>query len=220
MSWYGVGMQRGRCELCRAVGELHNSHYLPRGGYRRLRAPALKNPNPVVISGGKVKQSSLQVRDYKFCADCEQRLNSGGEGWIPGKISQDYAAPLWIHGVLDLAKSKAVRAGDSLLFPQAAIPEVDVSRLTYFGLSIFWRGTRSWSSVDGGRPPKIYLGQYEQSVRMFYWEGEAFRLRQPSRSLPGHTKRSTKLPGCLRRGVDPDTGDIGSTTSDLYFCFH
>ena len=75
-------MKRGKCELCRAVADLHDSHYLPKSGYKKMRASDLKNPNPVVLSGGKAKQSSLQVRDYKFCGACEERFNKGGEAWI------------------------------------------------------------------------------------------------------------------------------------------
>ena len=72
-------MKRGRCELCNATSDLRDSHYLPKRGYKKARATELKNPNPVVLSGGRVKQSSLQVRDYKFCDACETRFNQGGE---------------------------------------------------------------------------------------------------------------------------------------------
>jgi hypothetical protein len=48
-------MKRGKCELCRAVTDLHDSHYLPKSGYKKTRATKLKNPNPVVLSGGKAK---------------------------------------------------------------------------------------------------------------------------------------------------------------------
>ena len=81
----GGMMKRGKCELCHAVADLRDSHYLPKSGYKKMRASDLKNPNPVVLSGGKAKQSSLQVRDYKFCGACEERFNKGGEAWILNK---------------------------------------------------------------------------------------------------------------------------------------
>jgi hypothetical protein len=37
----------------------------------------------------------------------------------------------------------------------------------YFAFSIFWRGTRRWSAVEGGQPPKLYLGRQEQVIRAF-----------------------------------------------------
>ena len=158
-------MKRGKCELCRAVADLHDSHYLPKSGYKKMRASDLKNPNPVLLSGGKAKQSSLQVRDYKFCGTCEERFNKGGEAWILHKISLNYGDPFWLHTLLN---SKApIASGNDLLFPQASIPEVDIAKLVYFALSIFWRGTRCWSAVEGGQPPKLYLGRQEKAIRAF-----------------------------------------------------
>ena len=90
-------MKRGKCELCRAVADLHDSHCLPKSGYKKMRGSDLKNPNPVVLTGGKAKQSSLQVRDYKFCGACEERFNQGGEAWILNKIPQNYGDPFWLH---------------------------------------------------------------------------------------------------------------------------
>jgi hypothetical protein len=57
--------------------------------------------------------------------------------------------------------------GDDLLFPQTSIPEVDMAKLVYFALSIFWRGTRRWSAVQRGQPPKLYLGRQEKAIRAF-----------------------------------------------------
>jgi hypothetical protein len=158
-------MKRGKCELCHAVADLRDSHYLPRSGYKKMRASNLKNPNPVVLSGGQAKQSSLQVRDYKFCGACEERFNKGGEAWILNKIPQNYGDPYWLHTLLD-SKTPTVDGSD-LLFPQASIPEVDMANLVYFALSIFWRGTLRWSAVEGGRPPKLYLGHHEKAIREF-----------------------------------------------------
>jgi hypothetical protein len=55
MQTTGDTMKQGKCELCRAVADLHDSHYLPKSGYKKMRASDLKNPNPVVLSGGKAK---------------------------------------------------------------------------------------------------------------------------------------------------------------------
>ena len=157
-------MKRGYCKLC-AARALHDSHYLPKGGYKRTRASGIKNPNPVVLSGGKARQSSLQVRDYKFCGACEKRFNDGGEAWILNNIPKNYGDPFWLHSLINT--KTPILNGKDLLFPHASIPEVDMAKLVYFALSIFWRGTRLWSPVDGGRPPKLYLGQQEKAIRSF-----------------------------------------------------
>jgi hypothetical protein len=158
-------MKRGKCKLCSAVADLHDSHYLPKGGYKRMRASGLRNPNPVVLSGFRARQSSLQVRDYKFCSACEKRFNGGGEAWILKRIPQNYGDPFWLHSLLN--SKTPILSGKDLLFPQVAIPEVDMARLVYFALSIFWRGTRVWSPIDGGRPPKLCLGRQEKAIRSF-----------------------------------------------------
>jgi hypothetical protein len=158
-------MKRGKCELCHAVADLRDSHYLPKSGYKKTRATQLKNLNPVVLSGGEARQTSLQVRDYKFCGACEERFNKGGEAWILNHIPQNYGDPFWLHTVLNSATP--VVSGHDFVFPQASIPEVDMARLVYFALSMFWRGTRSWSPVNGGRPPKLHFGRHEKAIRAF-----------------------------------------------------
>jgi hypothetical protein len=158
-------MKRGRCELCHEIADLHDSHYLPKGGYKRLRASGLKNPNPVVLSGGVARQNSLQVRDYKFCSKCEKRFNDGGEAWILNNNPCNYGEPFWLQTLLT-SKTPTIR-GETLLFAQAVIPEVDMAQLVYFALSIFWRGTRRWSAVQGGQPPELNLGGREEAIRLF-----------------------------------------------------
>jgi len=107
-------MKRGKCELCHAVADLHDSHYLPKSGYKRMRASDLKNPNPVLLAGGKAQQSSLQVRDYKFCSACEERFNKGGEAWILSKIPPNYGDPFWLHTLLD--SKTPIMSGNDLLW--------------------------------------------------------------------------------------------------------
>ena len=158
-------MKHGKCELCHASADLHDSHYLPKGGYKRTRAGGMKNPHPVVLSGGKARQSSLQVRDYKFCSACEERFNKGGEAWVLSNVLQNYGDAFWLHSVLN--SKTPVLNGDDRFFPQATIPEVDMAKLVYFALSIIWRGTRRWSAVDGGRPPRLHLGRHEKAIRSF-----------------------------------------------------
>jgi hypothetical protein len=158
-------MRQGRCELCHALADLRDSHYLPKAGYKKARTAALKNPNPVVLSNSQARQSSSQVRDYKFCNACEKRFNEGGESWVLKRVPTDYGDPFWVHALLN-SRTPTVN-GNNLLFPQASIPEVDMEKLVYFAVSIFWRGTRQWTPVEGGRPPRLYLGRHEKAVRAY-----------------------------------------------------
>jgi hypothetical protein len=160
-------MQHGKCELCHYMRDLHDSHYLPKGGYKRTRAPNLKNPNPIVLSNGKAKQSSNQVRDYKFCTECEERFNKGGESWVLSKVPAEYGAKFEIHSLLDAATPNVIRDGP-LLFPAASVPSIDLAQLVYFGMSMFWRATLNWSAVDGGVPRKLFMNiRQKEAVRQF-----------------------------------------------------
>lgn len=160
-------MKHGECQLCHLMRDLHDSHYLPAGGYRRARAPNLKNPNPIVLSNGKAKQTSKQVSDYKFCSECEARFSNGGETWVLSKVPAGYGQPFEIHTLLDKATPVFVSDG-LLLFPAANIPNIDLKKLVYFGMSMFWRATLEWSSVDGGRPPQLFMNiRQKEAVRQF-----------------------------------------------------
>lgn len=160
-------MELGKCELCHFTRDLHDSHYLPKGGYKRSRAPNLKNPNPIVLSDGKAKQSSNQIRDYKFCTECEKRFNIGGEAWVISKVPAQYGEKFEIHSLLDTATPSVARDG-FLLFPAANIPDIDLTKLVYFGMSMFWRATLDWSPVDGGIPPKLFMNaRQKEAVRQF-----------------------------------------------------
>jgi hypothetical protein len=81
---------------------------------------------------------------------CEERFNKGGEAWILNKIPQNYGEPFWLHTLLN-SKAPTVN-GDDLLFSQSGIPAVDIAKLVYFALSVFWRRTRRSSALEGGHP--------------------------------------------------------------------
>ncbi len=160
---------QGKCELCGKPRALRDSHYLPKAAYKRNRAGQLRNPNPIVVVAGKAKQSSNQIKAYKFCDECEDRLNKNGENWILSNISTvtSQGTPFEIQNIL--TPSKAVDAGPGLLiFRERDIPEIDFDKLVYFAMSVFWRGTLDWPVTDGGEVPKVEMnGRQETAVRRF-----------------------------------------------------
>jgi hypothetical protein len=114
-----------------------------------------------------MKQSSLQLRDYKFCRKCEKRFNVGGEAWVLKVVPDDYGAKFPIHDILAAAKKTPVREG-LILFPAAKIPTIALDQLVHFGMSIFWRGTLDWSAVNGGILPKVFMNlRQEKAIRQF-----------------------------------------------------
>ncbi len=159
-------MKFGKCELCKQMRNLHDSHYAPKGGYKRNRADQITNPHPVAFVNGKAKQTSKQVRDFKFCTECEERFNKGGESYIISLIPE-YGKDFELHKVLTPPRMEHGPDG-YLIFPAAKIPEVDLDRLVYFGMSMFWRGTRKWPPADGASPPRLSMNlRQEKSIRKF-----------------------------------------------------
>ena len=159
-------MKFGRCELCKQMRDLHDSHYAPKGGYKKNRADQITNPNPVVFVNGKAKQTSSQIRDFKFCTECERRFNKGGESYAVS-LMPEYGRVFELHNVLTTPRMERGPEG-YLLFPAKKIPEVNLDQLVYFGMSMFWRGTRTWPPADGASPPKLFMSlRQEKAIRRF-----------------------------------------------------
>jgi hypothetical protein len=159
-------MKFGKCELCKQMRDLHDSHYAPKGGYKKNRADQITNPNPIAFVNGKAKQTSTQIRDFKFCTECEKRFNVGGESYVNSLIPE-YGKDFKLHKVLTTSRMER-GLGGHLLFPAAKIPEVDLDRLIYFGMSMFWRGTRTWPPADGASPPRLLMNlRQEKAIRKF-----------------------------------------------------
>src|ERR1700730_12243138 len=97
------------CKLCWQTKELQDSHYLPKGAYKVNRAPALRNPSPVVLSNDEVLQSSAQLSDYLLCRDCEQRFNENGENWVLGNIPRNYGERFPILDALNAPLPRILR---------------------------------------------------------------------------------------------------------------
>jgi hypothetical protein len=58
--------------------------------YRLLRAPNLKNPNPVhIVRSGTAYATSKQISDYLLCNGCEQRFRREGEDWTMAQCYRD-----------------------------------------------------------------------------------------------------------------------------------
>jgi hypothetical protein len=155
----------GKCKLCLKEANLKKSHLLPAAIYKRLRNEREKNPNPVLISTNTAVQTSKQIWAHLLCADCEQRLNKNGEHWVLGNCIQE-------DGSFPIASILAARNPDisspnnpTKVYYTLNIPEINISALSYFALSIFWRGSiYAWK--DYGCIP-INFGIYQEKIRRY-----------------------------------------------------
>lgn len=161
-------MQNGTCKLCLEYKALCDSHYLPKRVYAFGRAKQLKNPNPIVLSGKSGKQVPDQLRAYVFCRACEDLFSKNGEQWVLANIPRDYGAPFPLQHALEPEKP-LVCGNDMNLYDGSSIKAIDMGKLVYFGLSIFWRGAaHDWKSKPLGlSAPQVDLGSYFEPLRLF-----------------------------------------------------
>ena len=157
-----VPKKKGTCGLCRKTTDLHDSHLLPTSLYKLMKEPRLMNPNPVIVQPGVAIPSSVEVRQFFLCADCEHLLNKSGENWIVRNCAQpDSTFPLYTK----LKKhSSQGTLGQIELYTMKGIPAILPERIEYFALSVFWRaGATTWRNHH----VQIQLGRYEELLRQY-----------------------------------------------------
>jgi hypothetical protein len=106
------------------------------------------------------------MTDYLLCAECERRFNENGERWIHSNVATPQGFPIQEA----LSKETPILAGDEMaVYAGAHIPGIDIEKLVYFGLSIFWRAAIQRWKVWGTDKPitRIMLGPYEEPIRKF-----------------------------------------------------
>lgn len=115
---------------------------------------------------GTAKQTTAQMSDYLLCSTCEKRFNDSGESWVIANLPSATAFPIQTA----LKASPPMISGNELAaYAGTTISGVDVEKLIYFGISIFWRAAvHRWSNPnDGLELPGISLGKYEDNFRKF-----------------------------------------------------
>src|SRR5262245_16029859 len=144
--------------------DLRDSHLIPAGIIRQLREPSLGNRHPIVVTDKVVVQSPRPIKDYVLCRDCEDLFSKKGETWVIGHMARE--SKFLIYDALK--KSKPIAADDEIaVYAGSQIPEIDVDKLVYFALSVFWRSAvHRWQGFSWPIP-RIELGPYEEPIRDF-----------------------------------------------------
>lgn len=158
----------GKCELCQTDElELQNSHFIPKFVYARLNL-VKKTGTRIEISDNKLRLYNLdtQITGYKFCAECEKKLDQGGENYfakvgIPSKQSR---IPILWEKVKQHVTSDKCRA-----LPDQ-ITGIDSKQIYHFALGLFWRATLSW---DKHQAITIPVGVTEE-IRKYLDKGGDF----------------------------------------------
>jgi hypothetical protein len=142
---------------------LQDSHYIPRGMYKRIRDAKRTNPNPILISRKLTSSTSRQCTDYVFCADCEQRLNRG-ESWLMKSVAHGRRFPL--RDRLDVALPKSVLSEATVY--NGGLAGIDTQKLGYFALSMVWRGAiHEWPLPFGERSVQLAIGHMGERIRRY-----------------------------------------------------
>jgi hypothetical protein len=150
------------CKLCLMDRRLLKSHLMPRAAYRSLRGVLVKNPNPIAITDKTMVRTCFQMSDYLLCAPCEARFDRNGERWVMPRIAKSTGFRL--RDTLSKAAPEEISPGSSA-YACSTIPEIDVEKLTYFAMSIFWRAAaHTWKYPYGGSV-HIDLGSYRERIR-------------------------------------------------------
>src|SRR6266496_4383015 len=159
-------MATGKCALCLQAADLQDSHFMPKAFYKLARTAGEKNPNPIIVNPNVAMKTSKQASDYLLCTACEDRFNKGGESWIIQNCWRS-ETDFPLHVALKAA-TPGYASKDFSVYKGAEIPGVDVARLTYFAISVFWRaGVHQWDPIAGHKPVKLDLGPYSDQLRQF-----------------------------------------------------
>jgi hypothetical protein len=156
-----------RCELCRNAALLCDSHLVPAALFRLCMAHQDKNLNPLAVTEKRSFRTSKQWSQYLLCEDCEKRFRENGEDWVLRQCCRSITGrPFRLREIL--AKHEApVQVGENFAFSCGRMPEIDVDKLIYFGVSVFWRAAvRAWR-LHGVVVGPLGFGPYTEQLRCF-----------------------------------------------------
>ena len=157
----------GQCKLCLSTGELRNSHFIPKSAYKLIQQS--EAAPPIAVRPTLTIQTNDQMKDYLFCAACEDRLNKNGEAWVMKYCSRN-AEGFRLKELLDAAEP--VASNGLKVYSASEIPEIDIEKLAYFAVSVFWRGAIHYWSFGKQKIKRLYLGSYTEELRRYLLKEE------------------------------------------------
>jgi hypothetical protein len=164
-------MPIGRCRLCLAEDvALLDSHFMPAALYRTVRDSRFENPHPEIVTADVTLKSPRQVSQYLLCAQCERRLEQGGETWVIPRCWQDPTS-FPIREALVAANAVVETGPGFATFAAIRVPDFEPDKLTYFAASLFWRSAVSDWTIHQQRLRLLKLGSYEEELRRYLLGG-------------------------------------------------
>jgi hypothetical protein len=153
------------CALCREPKPLCNSHLLPAFLHRLLK----KDQQLVVVASDNTFLTSKEICQHLLCADCELRFGRAERFCSEVFVQANGQFPL--RDVLGRAE---VIAEDRLWSVRrgAVLGDEEVHKLTYFALSVFWRGSVTKWKYERRELKKNHLGEKYEGLLRQYLLGE------------------------------------------------
>jgi hypothetical protein len=150
----------GPCGLCGKTEDLQLSHLIPQSIYRLLRTtgkPVVNLTTDIAISTDK------EIRDNFLCGDCEDRFSKNGERWVAANCYRPKNRTFILQNVLRKAQATG-GVFDFRLYDGLNTPGVNMSKLVYFAVSVFWRAAaHKWPGGD----EQLSFGPYLDPLRRF-----------------------------------------------------
>lgn len=139
------------------------SHLMPAALYAMSHEPGARISAPIMVTRATSVPTSRQIWAHLLCRECEHRFNVGGEQYVMTLVNDGNQFPLLdrLNVALPLQEisTMAMYSGPRI--------GIDVRRLAYFALSIFWRASvYQWRGPHGGT---IWtsLRAYEEPIRRY-----------------------------------------------------
>jgi hypothetical protein len=161
----------GVCALCRKERHLQDSHFLPKALYRYVRAKTGAIRSPIIVGSDSARNTDRQFTKHLLCQECEQRFSRNGEAWT---MKQAYRGSGAFRLLTALDRYAPVAVGDGArIYAAKEIAEIDLGQLTYFALSVFWRGAVTDWKIDGQSLERLEFGDLYMSALQEYLLGDA-----------------------------------------------
>jgi hypothetical protein len=157
-------MKRGICKLCLEEKDLIESHFVARSIIKTLREESGGNPEPVITDAKIALQTSRQMKDELLCQSCDNCFGKNGEDWV---LANMYTVEGF--AIRDSLKELAPMSenDEHATYSVANLPAVDIEKMGYFSLSLFWRAAvHSWRTT-GSVSDRLEFGPYEEGMRKY-----------------------------------------------------
>ncbi len=151
----------GKCALCTEYRRLLRSHYLGRSVQRLVQR--LDEGSQVIFTPKVIAADNRQLWRHLFCSECEERFNKGGETIVLRLVNRGKDFPLLSR--LDVALTESVQGNLSTYSGSAT--GVDTESLTYYALSLMFKGAAcKWRTLEG-QTTSIDLKEFHEPFRQY-----------------------------------------------------